>query len=263
MPKTLEQLLADTATGDDVKITFADTEMTVGELRAFKRVRDAAAAAEADFKTKSAATLEAQKKAEKLAADSLALYEEAEKMRREPARTAPANGDIDWENDPVYKPIHQRLSKLETEQLKRIDDSLKEVQKTVGTGLQFVVDQYYRSRWNSIPEKDRPKDKSYRDFVKMAQDLNIQDEYHLPDPVMAWERSTAEQRRATEIEDARKKGIEEGKKAAAAASMPRPGGAPAPRVPATKQFKDLNEAISAAKQDPDILRMLEGDQAPA
>lgn len=265
MPKTLEQLLADATTGDDVKITLGDYEVTVGQLRATEKVRQAAAQAKADYDRGVAELTVKRQEAERLANDSLALARQAglindsgDGTRRASATSNP--GDIDWENDPVYGPIGKRLAKLENEQLKTMDAALKKMQETLDVSARFVVDQYYQNRWNTIPANERPKDKTYKDFVKMAADLNIKDQYNLPDPVAAWDRSTAEQRRATEIEEARKKAFEEGKKAAAAASMPRPGSTPTlPHPSNNKTFKNLDEAMDAARKDPEIMRIMQGD----
>lgn len=261
MAKTLEELLADSATGDDVEITLGDLKFNVGALRTMKKAQDAANSAKSDYDKQSATLREKQAAADKLAHDALVLFEAANKIKAgqggEPAK--PADG-VDWDNDPVYSPIGKRLRKIEDESLKQINDTLAAIQKQFGTAVNFAVDQYYRQRWDRIPEKDRPKDKSYRDYVKMAQDLSLLDEYKLPDPVMAWERSTAEERRTREIETARKAGIEEGRKAAAAATMPRPGSTPTLRSPeAQPKYKNFNEAMEAARRDPDIMRLLEGE----
>jgi hypothetical protein len=259
---TIEELLASAAIKDEQEIVLPNGEkVTLGALRAFAAARQTAAdAAKRDFESKQRAAEARLADANKLAEDALALSKMYEgRTPPEPDRT-PKPGEIDWENDAVYGPVGKRFSAFE----KRLNDEalaeLAKQKKAIAAGMQFIVDQYYKQRWNAIPEKDRPKDKSYKDYIKVAAEQNIKDEYGLDDPIGAWSRETEVARRAAEVEEARKKGIEEGKKLAAAATLPRPGSGPRVPLPNEKpQYKDMNEAFAAAAQDPDILRIANGD----
>ena len=64
--------------------------------------------------------------------------------------------------------------------------------------------------------------KTWRDYMADAKRLNVRDSYGLFDPIETYNRATASDRRAAEIEEARKRGIKEGEERARAAS-------PAPR----------------------------------
>jgi hypothetical protein len=257
---TIEELLARTELTNDIKITLPNIgEVTVGDLRNYvASTKDTAARAAREAEDRKKAAEARLAEANKLADDALALSRMYE--GKEPPKPEPKSGEIDWDTDPVYSPVGKRLAALE----KMINDDVKaglaNQKKAIAAGMQFIVDQYYKQRWNAIPEKDRPKDKTYKDYTKVAAEQNIKDEYGLDDPIGAWSRETEVARRAAEVEEARKKGIEEGKKLAAAATLPRPGSGPRVPLPNEKpQYKDMNEAFAAAAQDPDILRIANGD----
>ncbi len=257
---TIEELLARTELTNDIKITLPNIgEVTVGDLRGYvaaQRETASRAAREADERKTAAERRLAE--ANQLADDALALSRSYEGRTPPPAERKP--GEIDWENDPVYGPVGKRLAAIE----KLINEDVKVQQanqkKAIAAGLQFITDNYWKQRWNAIPEKDRPKDKTYKDYLKAAEEQNIKDEYGLNDPIGAWSRETESARRASEIEEARKKGIEEGRKLAATASLPRPGSAPRVPLPGDgPKYKDMNEAFAAAASDPDILRIASGE----
>lgn len=257
---TIDELLASAALKDDTEITLPNGEKaTIGALRAFASSQKAAAdTARRDFEAKQRAADAKLVEANRLADDALALHKMYE--GREPARTEPKPGEIDWDTDPVYAPVGKRFSAYEKVLNEEVKAELAKQKKAIAAGMQFIVDQYYRQRWNAIPEKDRPKDKTYKDYVKVAAESNIKDEYGLDDPIGAWSRETEHARRETELEAAKKQGIEEGKRLAAAASLPRPGSGP--RVPLPNEgpkYKNMTEAFAAAAQDPDILRIASGD----
>jgi hypothetical protein len=257
---TLDELLASAAIKDDQELVMPNGEkITLGALRSYAAAQHAAGeAAKRDFESKQRAADARLAEANRLADDALALHKMYE--GKEPLKAEPKAGEIDWDTDPVYSPVGKRLAALE----KMINDDVKSQvasqKKAIAAGMQFIVDQYYKQRWNALPEKDRPKDKTYKDYMKAAQEQNIKDEYGLDDPIGAWSRETEAARRSNELEDARKKGIEEGRKLAAAATLPRPGGGP--RVPLPNEgpkYKDMNEAFAAAASDPDILRIASGE----
>jgi hypothetical protein len=264
---TLEELLADSQLTDDIKISLpGGKEVTVKDLRAFAATQKSAAeAAQREYAAKVKEADAARVKAERLATDSLALWEEATKLKTEGGKAAEARtGDIDWDNDPVYRPIHQRLTKMEKEQLEVFQAELEKMKKALGAGFRFVTDDYQQRRWDALPKDSRPKDKTWRDYLEVAQKANIKDQYGLDDPIEAFNRSTAADRDAARLEAARKAGIEEGKKQAAVSTLPRPGGTPhIPRAADKPQFKDLRDAMAAAASDPEILRIANGDDAVA
>lgn len=267
---TLEELLASTELTDAVEIALPNgAKVTVGQLREYQRTqRDAATKAQTEYAAKQKAADEARAKAERLATDSLALWEEANKVRGEGGRAVAGGegggnhtGDIDWENDPVYRPVHQRLSK-DLAPISEIQAEIKKLQSALAAGFKFVTDDYQERRWNAIPKDQRPKDKTWRDYLETAKQQNLKDPYGLDDPVAAWERSTADERRAAEIKAAEERGRKRAEEEARAAGLPRPGSTP--RVPASAQggtpkFKDLTEALAAAQNDPEILRIANGE----
>jgi hypothetical protein len=261
---TLEELLADSQLTDDIKISLpGGKEVTVKDLRIYAATqRDVAAAAKREYETKAREAADAKTKAEKLATDSLALWDEAEKIKKGGAEPTAKPGDIDWENDPVYRPVHQRLTKLEKEQFASLHDELQKMKAALGAGFKFVTDDYNQRRWDALPEKIRPRDKTWRDYVEDAKKQNLKDIYGLDDPIEAFNRATAADRRAAEIAEAEKRGEDRGKKAAA--QPPRPGSTPAIRKPADPpQFKSLADAMAAAATDPEIMRIANGDDAVA
>ena len=253
---TLEEMLADAQLTDDIKIALpGGKEVTVKDLRAYAASqRDASSRAQTEY-------LEAKRKAEKLATDSLALYNEAERLKAEAltTRPAPKEGDIDWDTDPVYAPVNKRFLK-EREDIVKALSGIEELKKGLAAGFNFVTQDYYERRWNAIPKDQRPKDKSWRDYMDAAKTGNIKDSFGLDDPIEAYNRATAAERDAARLEDARKKGIEEGKKLAASATLPRPGSTPALRKSSdAAPFKSLREAMDAAQHDPEILRVASGE----
>lgn len=262
---TLDELLTDAALTDDIKITLpGGKETTVGSLREFaKTQRETAVAAQRDFEVKRREAEAAQEKAKKLAADALKLWEDAEAKTRNAPTDASRPGDIDWDNDPVYRPIGQRLSKLEKETLAAQAAEIKQLREALAAGFKFVTEDYNERRWNAIPKDQRPKDKTWRDFMESAEKGNIRDSHGLFDPIEAYNRATADDRRAAELKEAEKRGEERAKKAAAAAALPRPGGTPVPVQRPQNAFKDLKDALAAAQSDPEILRIANGEDALA
>ena len=268
---TIDEMLASTELTDDIKLQAGNQEFTVGQLRSYAAATSAAAAASAkaqrEFEVKSREAADARLKAEQLGKDALALWEATEK-ERVAGPAARAAGDIDWENDPVYRPINARLSKIEKESIAAIDTQLKQLKEGLAAGFGFITSEYNQRRWDAIPADQRPKDKSWRDFTDEAKRLNLKDSYGLDDPIEAFTRSTAADRKAAELAAAEKRGedrgVEKGRRAAAAATLPRPGGVPG-LPPSAKQtpFKDMKSAMDAASQDPEILRIMNGDGAVA
>lgn len=254
---TLEQLLENTALTDDIKITLPNVgDVTIGELRTFAANQKTAMA----DAVKRRETADAEiVKAQRLATDSLALWEEAQKVKRTPEPARGADGEIDWDTDPVYKPVGQRFKTQQAE----LADAIAQVQQlkaALAGGFKFVTEDYNERRWNAIPAAQRPKDKGWRDYMADAEKGNIRDSHGLFDPIEAYNRATAESRRATELEDARKKGLEEGKKLGASANLPRPGGTPQLKAPLPdNKFKDLRAAMDAAQMDPEIQRIAAGE----
>lgn len=260
---TLEELLNDSQLTDDIEIALPNgKKTTVKDLRLYASTMKSAsdtAIREAQAR-KDAADAEIAK-AKRLATDSLALYEQARAVKVDDD-TKVKPGDIDWENDPVYRPVGQRFSKLEKESLAKVNEEIEKIHKALGAGLKFVTDQYQEQRWNALPKDARPKDKTWRDYLKAAEEQNIKDSYGLFDPLEAFNRATAADREAAKMEAARKAGIEEGKKLAAQANLPRPGGNPvARRDNKDGAFKDLRSAMEAAQHDPEIIRIASGEPA--
>jgi hypothetical protein len=256
---TLEQLLENAQLTDDIKITLPNVgEVTIGELRLFASNQKAAVADAHKRKADAEAEIA---KAQRLATDSLALWEEAQKLKKAPADPTSSNAEIDWDTDPVYKPVGARFKAQQSELADAIEQ-VKQLKSAFGAGFKFVTEDYNERRWNAIPAAQRPKDKSWRDYMSDAEKGNIRDSHGLFDPIETFNRATAADRRAAEIEDARQKGIKEGEKRGAQASLPRPGGTPQSikRPADAPQYKDLRDAFAHAANDPEILRIAAGDE---
>jgi hypothetical protein len=263
---TIEELLASSAIDDKVEVSLGNEKVTVGALRAYATAAKAASdAAARDAETRRRTADEEINKAKRLAEDSLKLYEEAERVRREGRPAEPKPGDIDWENDPVYRPVHQRFQKeLADLNVSAVREDIKRLQAALAAGFKFVTDDYQDRRWSALPADVRPKDKTWRDYMKMAEEQNIRDAHQLFDPVEAFNRSTAEERRAADLKAAERRGEERAeRKAREASALPRPGSTPVPmaRPAGEPKFKNLTEALNAAAQDPEILRIAAGTDA--
>ena len=259
---TLDEMLASTQLTDDIKIALPNgNEVTVGELRAYAAAQRAAS----DKALKE--YNEAKAKAVKLAEDATKLWtlaEEKEAALAKAGGSKPApTGDIDWDNDPVYRPVGKRFSEI-TPQFDELRKELKAMKDALAAGFGFVTSDYYERQWNSIPADQRPKDKTWRDYLDEAKKQNLKNQFGLDDPIEAYNRSTAADRRAAEIKAAKEAGIKEGEKRAAAANITRPGSTPTLRKPADKSpYKDLNDAFAAAMNDPEIARIANGEDALA
>ena len=261
MPKTLEELLADTQLTDDIKIALPNgSEVTVKDLRAYAAAQKSAtdtAVRDAEARRKQAESDIA--KAKQLAEDSLKLMDS---LRTDPDKGGNKPGDIDWDNDPVYKPVGVRLSKLEADIQAKAFAEIEKLQRAMAAGFKFVTDDYYERRWNSLPKDARPKDKTWRDYMDDAAKGNIKDAYGLVDPIEAYTRSTAADREAAKIKEAEARGEKRAEEKLRQTMVPRPGATPTVKSPGdAPQFKDLNEAMAAAAQDPEILRIANGEVA--
>lgn len=253
---SIEEMLANTALTDDIELTLPTGKVTVGELRTYQRTKAAEAQSvrsEAEKRYREAT--DEMARAKSLADDAMKVIKLGEQTTPPPDRNA-----IDWDTDPVYAPMNKRLA----EKLGPLEAALTEVaqmKKTLDGGLAFVVDDYYERRWTGL--QDRPKDKTYRDYVEVATKQNIKDRWGLPDPVAAYLKETEADRLSAAVDEARKKGIEEGKKAAATASIPRPGfqTPTTGRTPGDKPLSKgdlgatLREQMAKAASDPEILRV--------
>jgi hypothetical protein len=266
MPPTIDEMLANSVLTDDVKLDVPGVgAVTVGELRSYKRSKDEAiASAQREADGRNRASDDEMKRAKALAEDALRAIEVAETRRATPP---PAAGGVDWDIDPIYSPINKRMREMLApydEKLKKLDQ-IDELKGLLGQAAQFVTDDYWNRRWDAL--KDKPKDKSYRDYVEVAQKEKITDKWGLPDPIAAYLKATESDRLNAALEAARKEGRAEGRKDAAAASMPRPGATPfgpgaKSGTPAGKDAEAgkrdlgsvLREKMAQAQTDPDILR---------
>jgi hypothetical protein len=263
---TLDELLTDTALTDDIKITLpGGKEVTVGALRTFAtQQKEIATAAQREYEAKRKESDAAKARAEALAKDALQLWEAADKRRASPSEAAPNPNEPDWDNDPVYRPIGQRLTKLEKEVLAAQQAEIKQLSSALAEGFKFVTEDYNQRRWDALPKDQRPKDKTWRDFMESAKTQNIRDSYGLFDPIEAYTRSTSDDRRAADIKAAEARGAKAAEERLKQTMIPRPGSTPqasSKREPAP--FKDLSEALNAAKMDPEILRIANGEDALA
>ena len=265
---SISELLANSQLTDDIKIPLPGAgEVTVGELRAYrKQLVDESAAAATESRRRTDEAVAEMARAKSLADDALKVIKLGEQQPPPEDK-----GGIDWETDQVYSPVAKKFDP----RFKELSDGIaaltaqnRQFQQALSSGYQFIVDDYYDRRWSSL--EDRPKDKTYKDFLKMAEDSKIVDRYGLPDPVGAYLKSTEQDRLTSAIEKARKEGEAKGRREAGAAAMPRPGGQPLTSPSNTKPggksngaSKDLStslrEAMEQASRDPDILKLAVGE----
>jgi len=259
--KTLEEILADAeGVKDDLEVEIPGVgKFKLADFRS-DRVKTKAALKKAS---------EEQQAAAKLRDDLARLGDEGAKLmeqldaQRAALPKQKTEGEIDWETDAIYGPVY-------TKQIKPLNSKLDELGKAIaklGTDFAqsalFVMQDYYNRMWNSVPEETRPKDKSWKDYVRVAKERNILNEFNLPDPVAALMSEIAPvQRKGLEDEVARLKAEnDELKKNANAPRMPKPAGAGGAAAGGAggkqeKPFGSVDEMVDAAFADPLIQNII-------
>jgi len=261
--KSWNDLLGDVKTyPDSTQVTLADgTTVSLGELRSLTKTQQDQLKTRED---KLAADLAALKKSQEelqLAQQHVAqLFAE---MGTRGGGTPPPEGggqggpDIDYEKDAYLGPLAKQVKALEAA-VQKMDEASKALQKDLmGSRALYENDRLY-SQWELLPAAER---RPFDEMLKYAADQGHKDRFGRLDLRRTHDVLTADARaakaRQDAIEEGRKLGVEEGRRQAEASFIPRPGGSGQP--PAGKpKYKTFGEAMTAASQDPDIVRGLIG-----
>lgn len=250
---TLEELLDDAKIADDMEIAFGENKFKMADVRAADKKRRAKA--ESEMK----ALKDKQTELDTLAQQAADLVQQLSKDGSKPP-VVNEDGDIDWDADPIYSPVSKKLKPLESK-MEEIANNIKTLQSSLAQSAQFVLQDFYDRRWNSIPEEKR-KGKSWKEYLKTASEKKILNEYGIADPVEALNRELEPIERnslETKLAEANKK-IEELSKSVNTPRMPRPGatGAPGakPGAGSDKVFDSADALVDAAFADPTIANLV-------
>jgi uncharacterized coiled-coil protein SlyX len=244
---TLEELLDDAKITDDMEIAFGDNKFKMADVRAADKKRRAKA--ENELKAVAAK----QKELDELAQQAAALVD---KLSKEPEKVVKTDGEIDWDADPIYGPVSKKMKPLESK-MEEIANNIKTLQSSLAQSAQFVLQDFYDRRWNSVPEEKR-KGKTWKEYLKTAAEKKILNEYGIADPVEALNRELEPLERnslETKLAEANKK-IEELSKSVNTPRMPRPGATGTGNTGANKGndkvFDSADALVDAAFADPTI-----------
>jgi hypothetical protein len=249
---TLEELLDDAKIADDMEIAFGENKFKMADVRAADKKRRAKVDSEMkalDAKQKELNTLAQQ------AADLVQKLSEPEH------KVATKDGEIDWDTDPLYSPlVTKKLKPLESK-MEEIANNIKTLQSSLAQSAQFVLQDFYDRRWNSVPEEKR-KGKTWKEYLKTAAEKKILNEYGIADPVEALNRELEPLERnslETKLAEANKK-IEELSKSVNTPRMPRPGAAGSGNTGVSKGtdkvFDNADDLVNAAFADPTIQELV-------
>lgn len=253
---TLDELLADSKLTDDLELAIGDNKVKLGDMRKWKTTQ----ASEIDKRSK-AVDLE-REKVNKLAEDALKLWNQMKDAP--PPKIDPKKDEDDdafWQQDPWLAKVgkaFQKISKQLADQQAKYDKALEDHKAALAQGFNYVVTRDYEQRWNSLQNK--PADKTWKDYLKIAQENKINDQWGLPDPIKAYEDATSAERLAALKLAEYNRGIEEGKKAAAQTQVPRPGtSSPIPTRPkGDKVYTEVDTLLDDAFGDADIQKLMTG-----
>ena len=250
---TIEELINDSKLADDQEILVGEQKFKLGDIRSVGRARMGEV-------EKQRQQLEADRsRVNKLAEDALTLWQT---LQIDPPKNQPAQpeDEFDFPDNPqlskIGKALKKKLEDMATAQAKA-DKQQEELRKALAQGFQYVVTNTYEDRWNKLA--DKPSDKSWKDYLKVAQDNKIVDQWGLPDPIKAYEDSTREQR----LEAAKKAEYERGKAEAMKSqppAMPRPGTAGASRSSdkGSKVYDTVDTLLDDAFADTEISKIMNG-----
>lgn len=255
---TLQDLLADAQIADDLEVSFGDKgKFKVGDLRSADKSRQTAHAAAVKAEKDAIALAEA-KRAEltTLATEAATLIE---KLKTTPP-AAKADDAIDFDTDPLYAPLMKALIKPLQTKMAEYDTSIGNVNKAIAAVVQFGLNDHYERQWDRIPDARRPKDKTWKDYVKVAAEKKILNEYGLPDPIKAFNDEVQPLEMNTLAEENKKLAaqVEELKKSASAPRMPRPGTSntpPSGQKDKGKVFDSVEDLVNEAFTDSTILEI--------
>jgi hypothetical protein len=240
---TLEELLSDAKIADDMEFALGENKFKMADLRAADKSRRA----------KEKALAAKQEELNGLAQQAADLVEKLSK-EPEPKPVVNKDGDIDWDADPIYSPVSKKLKPLESK-MEEIANNIKTLQSSLAQSAQFVLQDFYDRRWNSVPEEKR-KGKTWKEYLKTAAEKKILNEYGIADPVEALNRELEPLERnslETKLAEANKR-IEELSKSVNTPRMPRPGatGTPGAAKGNDKVFDSADALVDAAFADPTI-----------
>lgn len=257
---TLEDLLNDASIADDLELDFAGKgKFKVGEFRSAQK---SIAAKRGDIEKELKAAEAKRKEMQQLADDAVALIA---KLKVEPEPPQPkGKDDIDFDTDPIYGPlVTKKLKPLEAKLAEALD-AFDKLSKDFAESAKFVLQRDYARDWNDrVPADKRPKDKTWKDYLKLATEKKILNEFGMPDPVEALNRelepivSSAKDKEIADL----KATVEELKKQATAPRMPRPGAGAKPGTgegKSDKTFGSVDELVDAAFADPLIQEIAGG-----
>jgi len=260
---TLAELLDDAQIADDMEIIFGDKgKYKLSDLRGVRKAnRD-----KVDFELAAAKTK--REELDRLATEAAKLLESMNTKGNNDDSSLATDDSINWDTDPVYAPVSKRLKPFEAK-FTEILNTIEKLTKSFNDSATFVMTDFYERRWNTIPENIRPKDKTWRDYLKVANDRGYLNEYKLPDPVEAFNRErgpmVASDLQKT-IDELTKKNTELAQQLESAPRMPRPGsqgsGGPTPHgEKADKVYSDVNSLVDDAFADPTIQNIISGGRS--
>jgi hypothetical protein len=262
---SFEEVIADTQKyPDSLEIEVAGTKIPLASLRAVNKSERERLSAEIGNVAKERENLsQAQTKALQLAEEAARIKAEIENDAS--TRRQVAAGADPFETDPFYAPVSKKIQGLQEKYDKTLEKLNSAVEKMNNTATNMATvwaedrwDNEYEQVLRSVPEDKRSTVPSRKELLEYAAKENIKDRHNLPSVRKAWEKKTEGERMTQSAEEARKQGIEEGKRMAFAARIPKPstvqtGGGGGPAV-----LDDWNKLTDAALADPEIARIIQG-----
>jgi hypothetical protein len=254
MPKTLAELIADAAAGDDLQFTGPDGMVVkLSDIRGFRSIVDT-----------EAKTLKSKREeAERIATEADTLLKSLQlAMKEQQKKDAPPDKkNDDWRKNPLYEDILPVV-----DELKAIAQGARDQVTTLKASLDQSQAVYalerMRRQWAESTVK--PKDKTFEQVVAEVLASKELDELGLPTLQKYMHRVTEPDRIAAAREEGKKEGKAEAEKAQRAAAIPKPGkftvkdaGKSAPPI---KNLSELtSEAVAkAAGEDADFAAAIEG-----
>lgn len=262
------------AFGDDLMIRVGDSDVPLGDLRAYNEQTGGDLAAELDRRAQALAVDQGKVQQASEAVAKLYTDLEAQKAAFAQERThqplAPGSDPLAaYEADPVFGPVMKQLKTVESgyksefgEMSKKLDQVVRSIAQM---GTTYMGDKATKD-FSDIMSKDdpvRPKDLNLDSLYKFAVEQRVYDRNNLPDLKTAYERLTAPQRHTYEVQQAEQRGreamqreINEG------AMLPRPVSGLPPLPEGFKPPRNLNDAMSRAGQDRDLFKEIMNASTP-
>lgn len=262
MPKTLAEILADAAAGDDLAFTGPDgITFKLADLRGFKKSVDGeTAAAKAKREEAEATAMEAAKILD-------VLKKAKDEMNANPGdknKDKDTNKGDDWKKDALYAPLVPVFEALE-KQAKQSFELATALQKELARSSSFYMIERMRSEYNSAPESFR-KATPFEKAVQAALSNQEFDAFGEGENVVKMptlRRRIHEGTEAERIAAAVKEGVETEKKKweekQRLDSLPKPGKFQTRTKTDKPPIEKLEQLTSdVVANDPDILKAMEG-----